>query len=71
MFDPQVIFFLVTSLNARIAQSRLDPERGDVAEKIVIVGIFVALAIAVGALITKAVTGDATAVSRSIDGANH
>lgn len=45
---------------------RVEPDRGDVAEKIVIVAIFVALAIAVGAVITKAVTGDATNISHEI-----
>jgi hypothetical protein len=62
----QVILFLVEALRYRMAEARLEPERGDVAEKVVIVGIFVALAIAVGALITKAVTGDATNISREI-----
>jgi hypothetical protein len=66
----QVVAYLIASLNARIAESRLDPERGDVAEKIVIVGVFVALAIAVGALITKAVTGDANHISKVISGAS-
>jgi hypothetical protein len=62
----QVILFLLETLRYRMAEARLEPERGDVAEKVVIVGIFVALAIAVGALITKAVTGDATNISREI-----
>jgi len=65
----QVILFLVDALRYRMAEARLEPERGDIAEKVVIVGIFVALAIAVGALITKAVTGDATNISREISGA--
>jgi hypothetical protein len=62
----QVILFLVEALRYRMAEAQLEPERGDVAEKVVIVGIFVALAIAVGALITKAVTGDATNIAREI-----
>lgn len=66
MSEIQVILFLVETLRCRIAEARLDPERGDVAEKVVIVAIFVALAIAVGALITKAVTSDATNISREI-----
>ncbi len=66
MSEIQVILFLVEALRYRMAEARLEPERGDVAEKVVIVGIFVALAIAVGALITKAVTGDATNISREI-----
>ena len=66
MSEIQVILFLVEALRYRMAEARLEPERGDVAEKVVIVCIFVALAIAVGALITKAVTGDATNISREI-----
>lgn len=69
MSEIQVILFLVDALRYRMAEARLEPERGDIAEKVVIVGIFVALAIAVGALITKAVTGDATNISREISGA--
>jgi hypothetical protein len=41
-------------------------DRGDVAEKVVLVGIFVALAIAVGVIIARAVTVDATHISREI-----
>lgn len=69
MLEVQVVMFLIDTLNARIAASRLDPDRGDVAEKIVIVGVFVALAIAVGALVTKAVMGDATSISKTIGSA--
>ena len=60
MSEIQVILFLVEALRYRMAEARLEPERGDVAEKLII------LAIAVGALITKAVTGDATNISREI-----
>jgi hypothetical protein len=69
MLEVQLIRYLSAVLAARLSQARLDPERGDVAEKIVIVGVFVALAIAVGALVTHAVTGDATRIARSIAGA--
>ena len=62
----QLILFLVETLRYRMADARLEPDRGDVAEKVVIVAIFVALAIAVGAVITKAVTGDATNISHQI-----
>lgn len=68
MLELQLAMYLIDTLQARIAASRLDPERGDVAEKIVLVGVFVALAIAVGALITKAVTTDATNVASTITG---
>jgi len=43
----QLILFLVETLRYRMADARLEPDRGDVAEKVVIVAIFVALAIAV------------------------
>ncbi|MDA8037743.1 MAG: hypothetical protein M0Z69_00995 [Actinomycetota bacterium] len=69
MFELQVIIFLLEELRSRARDWRLEPDRGDVAEKIVIVGIFVALAIAVGAIITKAVTGDANHIARTISGA--
>jgi hypothetical protein len=62
----QVILFLVETLRYRMAEVRAEPERGDVAEKVVIVAIFVALAIAVGAVITKAVTTDAGNIARDI-----
>ncbi|MGD0874011.1 MAG: hypothetical protein ABSA14_03345 [Acidimicrobiales bacterium] len=66
MSEIQLILFLVETLRYRMADARLEPDRGDVAEKVVIVAIFVALAIAVGAVITKAVTGDATNISHQI-----
>ncbi len=66
-----VVAQLVQLLASRLAALRAEPDRGDVAEKIVIVGIFVALAVAVGAIITSAVSGDATAVAKTISGANH
>ncbi len=69
MSEIQLVLLLVNGLRHRMALAHLEPERGDVAEKVVIVGVFVALAIVVGALITKAVTGDATNISREISGA--
>jgi hypothetical protein len=60
---------LLRLLASRIALLRDEPDRGDVAEKIVIVGIFVALAVAVGAMITSAVSGDATSVAKTISSA--
>jgi hypothetical protein len=68
MSEVQLIVYLVETVKYRLAEVRAEPDRGDVAEKVVIVGIFVALAIAVGALITKAVTGDAVTISRNISG---
>ncbi|MFZ0170666.1 MAG: hypothetical protein WAL04_03185 [Acidimicrobiales bacterium] len=69
MLKIQVIQYVVDLVTSRVAELRFAPERGDVAEKIVIVGVFVALAIAVGLLITHAVTGDATKISNEIAGA--
>lgn len=69
MTDFQLIRYLADLLRYRIAELNAEPDRGDVAEKVVIVGIFVALAIAVGALITKAVTGDANTISKQISNA--
>lgn len=69
MSELQAILTLFELLRARVADWHLDPERGDVAEKIVIVGVFVALAIAVGLLVTKAVTGDAAHIAKSISSA--
>ena len=66
MSEIQFILFLIETLRYRIAEARLEPDRGDVAEKIVIVAIFVGLAIAVGGVIVKAVSGDAANISRQI-----
>jgi hypothetical protein len=68
VLEIQIVILLVEQLRGRLAACRLEPDRGDVAEKIVIVGIFVALAIAVGLIITKAVTGDANHIARTING---
>jgi hypothetical protein len=68
MLDTQVIMYVIDLLSARIAEARLELDRGDVAEKIVIVGVFVALAIAVGVLVTHAVTGDAVQIAHQIGG---
>ena len=68
MSELQLLFLLVDHLRLRVALCKEQPDRGDVAEKIVIVGIFVALALAVGAIITKAVTGDANNIARTIGG---
>jgi len=62
----QVLLFLVETLRCRMAEARLEPDRGDVAEKLVIVAVFVALAITVGVIITTAVTGEANHISQVI-----
>jgi uncharacterized membrane protein YjfL (UPF0719 family) len=69
MNELQLITFLVVQLRIRLDEIRADPERGDVAEKVIIVGIFVALAIVVGAIITHAVEVNATHLSTQIQGA--
>ena len=69
MTEFQLVAFLVTELRLRLAAMRSEPDRGDVAEKLVIVGVFVALAIAVGIIITKAVTTNANHLSTQITGA--
>lgn len=65
------ILNLAELLANRFATAMSDSDRGDVAEKIVIVGIFVALAVAVGALITTAVSGDATNIAKTISTAKN
>jgi hypothetical protein len=66
MSELQLIRCLVEILRRRLERLRLGDDRGDVAEKIVIVGIFVVLAITVGALIVRAVTEDATRIAHQI-----
>ena len=69
MYEIALITQLITFARARVEAMRANPERGDVAEKVVLVGIFVALAIAVGVIITNAVTGNATRLSNQINSA--
>jgi hypothetical protein len=66
MSDLQLIVFLFERARLAAAEVRANPDRGDVAEKVVIVGVFVALAIAVGVIITKAVTTSANHVAHQI-----
>jgi hypothetical protein len=66
MPEIQVVLFLIETLRCRMAEARLEPERGDVAEKLVIVAVFVVMAIAVGAIIKTAVLGEAHDISRVI-----
>ncbi|MGA2208962.1 MAG: hypothetical protein ABSH30_04940 [Acidimicrobiales bacterium] len=69
MLETPAILYLFELLTSRLATVRSAPDRGDVAEKIVIVGVFVALAILVGAIITHAVHTDATNIAKQISGA--
>jgi hypothetical protein len=67
MPELQLIAFLLTEARYRIAEMREQPDRGEVAEKVVLIGIFVALAIAIGAIITKAVTANANHIATQIN----
>lgn len=67
MTELQLVAFLLEELRARLADRRADPDRGDVAEKVVLVGVFVALAIAIGVIITKAVTTNANNIANEIN----
>jgi hypothetical protein len=66
MLECQFLYLLIDSLVRRARISGLGTDRGDVAEKVVIVGIFVAIAIAVGLLIKSAVVGDAHHIANTI-----
>jgi hypothetical protein len=66
MLETQLLAYLFNLLAARLAEARRHSERGDVAEKIVIVGIFVAIALAVGIIIKTAITTDATRIAHQI-----
>jgi hypothetical protein len=67
MTELQLVLFLLEEARARLAQYREDPERGEVAEKVVLIGIFVALALAIGVIITKAVTANANHIANQIN----
>lgn len=69
MLDAQLIRYALDLIERRLLEGRAAGDRGDVAEKIVIVGIFVIIAITVGGLITTAITHDATNIARNIAGA--
>ena len=69
MLDAHMIRYVLDVLARRMSDARAGWERGDVAEKIVIVGIFVIIAITVGGIITTAITHDATSIARNIAGA--
>jgi len=69
MLDFQVIRYLLDLISSRVAEARSTPGRGDVAEKIVLVGIFVLIALTVGLVILHAVTGEAGRIARQIAGA--
>jgi hypothetical protein len=69
MNELQYLALLWNYARGRLALANNRSDRGDVAEKVVLVGIFVALALAVGLVITKAVDGNAANIAHQINGA--
>jgi hypothetical protein len=67
MTEIQFVMFLLEAARSRLADRREHPDRGEVAEKVVLIGIFVALAIAIGVIITKAVTTNANHIANEIN----
>ena len=57
-----LITVLWTIAQARAAEARRD-ERGEITEKVIIIAVFAALAIAVGAIIVAKVTAKADAIN--------
>ena len=64
MSELTFISLLIPILQARWDATRYD-ERGDVTEKVIIVAIFAALAIAAGAIIVSKVTAKANSIPTS------
>jgi len=64
MSELAIISLLIPILRARWDAARHD-ERGDVTEKVIIVAIFAALAIAAGAIIVSKVTAKANSIPTS------
>ena len=64
MSELAIISLLIPILRARWDATRHD-ERGDVTEKVIIVAIFAALAIAAGAIIVSKVTAKANSIPTS------
>ena len=67
MYDLYLIQYLVARARECAAEAKRDPERGEIAEKVILIGVFVLLAIAVGAIITKAITAKANTVAHQIN----
>jgi hypothetical protein len=66
MFELYLIEFLVVRARACMAEVKRHPDRGEIAEKVILIGVFVLLAIAVGAILTKAITSKANTVAHQI-----
>jgi hypothetical protein len=64
--EVRAILFITELVSSRLSELRSAPDRGDVAEKIVIVGIFVAIALAVGVIVRYAIVTDARSISKQI-----
>jgi hypothetical protein len=67
VFELYLIEFLVARARECVAEVRRDPDRGEIAEKVILIGVFVLLAIAVGAIMTKAITSKANTVAHQIN----
>lgn len=59
----QVIRQLMASLRARLALLRVKPESGEVAEKVILVALFVMLALAAGGIIYTKVIAKANSIN--------
>jgi hypothetical protein len=57
-----LLAFLYTAATQRLAAAR-DDERGEVTEKVILIAIFAALAIAVGVIIVAKVTAKANSIT--------
>lgn len=69
MNELTAVYLALQLLRARVASRAAAPDRGEVAEKVVIVGIFVAMAILAGLMILHAVTAKAGDLARQINNA--
>jgi hypothetical protein len=70
LFEIQLIMFLFDRARQVADEVRANPDRGDVAEKVILVGVFVTLAIAVGVIIWNAVDKHAGKIGAQITGAS-
>lgn len=66
MFELYLVQYLVARARECAADVRRDPDRGEIAEKVILIGVFVLLAIAVGAIMTTAIKAKANTVAHQI-----
>jgi hypothetical protein len=67
VFEIYLIELLVARARECIAEVRRDPDRGEIAEKVILIGVFVLLAIAVGAIMATAIKSKANNIARQIN----